>query len=158
MTKTPMTLHGAEKLKQELQHLKSVERPRIIKAIAEARALGDLKENAEYHSAKEQQGFIEGRILDIESKLSHAQVIDISKIPNQGKVVFGSTITLLNLDSNQEVTYQIVGEDESNLKESKISHSSPISRAIIGKEISDIVTVQTPSGAVEYEIVRVEYL
>lgn len=158
MNKVPMTLHGAERLKKELQQLKSVERPKIINAIAEARALGDLKENAEYHAAKEQQGFIEGRIRELESKLSHAQIIDVTTMSNQGKVIFGSTVTLINLDSDQEVTYQIVGEDESDLKEAKISLSSPIARAIMGKTINDVITVQTPSGGVEYEIVRVEYI
>lgn len=158
MTKFPMTSQGAARLKVELQQLKSVERPKIIKAIAEARALGDLKENAEYHAAKEQQGFIEGKIRDLESKLSHAQVIDVTQFPNKGKVIFGATVTLVNLVNEDEVTYQIVGEDEADLKELKISHSSPIARAIISKEIGDTVTVQTPAGAVEYEIMRVEYV
>ena len=158
MIKVPMTQQGAERLKLELQQLKSEQRPKIIKAIAEARALGDLKENAEYHAAKEQQGFIEGRIREIESKLSHAQIIDITGLVNQGKVVFGATVTLLNVESGDEVKYQIVGEDESDIKKAKISLSSPIARAMMGKEVDDVVTVQTPSGTVEYEIIQVEYL
>lgn len=158
MNKVPMTLAGAALLKQELQQLKSIERPKIIQAIAEARALGDLKENAEYHAAKEQQGFIEGRIQDLESKLSHAQVIDVTKMTNTGKVIFGATVTLVNLNNDEEATYRIVGEDEADFKEAKISHSSPIARAMMGKETGDVITVQTPAGAVEYEIIRVEYI
>lgn len=158
MNKVPMTQPGATKLKEELAQLKSVQRPAIIKAISEARALGDLKENAEYHAAKEQQGFIEGRIRDLESKLSHAQIIDVTQFTNTGKVIFGSTVTLINLDDNRNVTYQIVGEDEADLKEAKISLSSPIVRSIMGKEIGDVISVQTPGGMVEYEIVRVEYI
>lgn len=158
MNKVPMTLAGAELLKQELHQLKSIERPKIIQAIAEARALGDLKENAEYHAAKEQQGFIEGRIQDLESKLSHAQVIDVTKMTNTGKVIFGATVTLVNLNNDEEATYRIVGEDEADFKEAKISHSSPIARAMMGKKTGDVITVQTPAGAVEYEIIRVEYI
>lgn len=154
----PMTVAGAQKLKEELEHLKSVERPRIISAIAEARAHGDLKENAEYHAAREQQGFAEGRIQEIEAKLSMAQVIDISKIENNGKVIFGSTVTILNVETDETSVYKIVGEDEANIKESRISVGSPIARGLIGKQEGDLVKIQTPKGAVEYEIDRVEYL
>lgn len=157
MTKHPMTIQGAEALKQELQRLKSVERPRIVEAIATARAHGDLKENAEYHAAREQQSFNEGRIQELESKLSNAQIVDISKIPNHGKVVFGSTVTVCHVATDSELTYQIVGEDEADIKLNKISYSSPIGRALIGKELDDTVTVKTPGGAVEYEIIDVRY-
>lgn len=157
MQLTPMTIHGHQKLQTELDHLKKVDRPAVINAISEARAHGDLKENAEYHAAKEKQSFLEGRIRDIEAKLSKCQVIDISKIPNEGKVIFGSTVTLLNLDTDEEVIYQIVGEDEADIKYHKISVTSPVSRAIIGKMDGDEVTVQSPSGEVLYEIVKVEY-
>ena len=152
-----MTLKGSELLREELGHLKSVERPKIIAAISEARAHGDLKENAEYHAAKEQQGFIEGRIRHVEANLSNAQVIDISSLENTDRVVFGATVTLVNIETDLEVTYQIVGEDESNLKENKISITSPIARAIIGKIIEEDIVVSTPSGDVEYTIVRIEY-
>ena len=158
MNKVPMTTLGAELLREELQRLKSVERPRIISAIAEARAHGDLKENAEYHAAKEQQSFIEGRILEIESKLSAAQVIDVTQIQNTGKVIFGTTVTLMNLSTSQEVQYQIVGDDEADIKVSKISISSPIARALIGKFEGDVVDVRTPEGVTEYEIVAVAYV
>lgn len=158
VTKYPMTASGFEALNTELQRLKSVERPKIVSAIAEARALGDLKENAEYHAAREMQSFTEGRILELEAKLSHAQVIDVTKIPNQGKVIFGSTVTVLNLKTEEEVTYKIVGEDESNLKEQKISYNSPIAKALIAKMVDDVIVVQTPDGAVEYEILSVAYL
>jgi len=158
MTKIPMTSHGAEKLRVELQHLKSDARPKVINAIAEARAHGDLRENAEYHAAKEQQGFIEGRIRDIEHKLGHCQIIDVSSIPNEGKVIFGATVNLINLDTDQEVSYQIVGEDEADLKTGKISFSSPMARAIIGKSSGDTVEVQTPSGKISYEVSEVEYI
>ncbi len=154
----PITANGVKKLRSELERLKNIERPRIITAIAEARAHGDLKENAEYHAAREQQGFVEGRIQDIETKLSNCHVIDISQIPNEGKVIFGSTVTLLNLNSQNEVTYQIVGEDEADIKENKISVTSPIARELIGKFIEDVVEVTTPKGADEYEIVDVEYV
>ncbi|OGT25936.1 MAG: transcription elongation factor GreA [Gammaproteobacteria bacterium RIFCSPLOWO2_02_FULL_42_14] len=157
MQLTPMTLAGHKKLQQELEHLKKVERPAIIAAIAEARAHGDLKENAEYHAAKEKQGFIEGRIRDLESKLSHCRVIDISQIPNEGKVVFGATVTLVNVHSEEEVIYQIVGEDEADLKHRKISVTSPVARAMIGKMETDEVIVLSPSGEVIYEVVKVEY-
>ncbi|PIE43162.1 MAG: transcription elongation factor GreA [Gammaproteobacteria bacterium] len=157
MNKIPMTVLGEKALREELAVLKSEERPRVIAAIADAREHGDLKENAEYHAAREQQSFIEGRIQEIEGKLSNAQVIDVTTIDNNGKVIFGSTVTILNLDSDDEVAYQIVGEDEADIKAGKISVSSPIARALIGKEEGDIVTVQVPSGLVEYEIAEVEY-
>ena len=158
MNKHPMTAIGAERLRHELDHLKRVKRPEIIKAIAEARAHGDLKENAEYHAAREQQGFTEGRINDIESKLSNAQIIDVSKITNEGKVIFGATVTLAAIDHDAVVTYQIVGEDEADIKHQKISFTSPIARAIIGKFEGDEVEVKAPQGAVTYEITKVEYL
>ena len=154
----PITMNGVVKLRSELEFLKTVERPKIIAAIVEARAHGDLKENAEYHAARERQSFIEGRILEIEAKLANCQVIDISYIPNEGKVIFGATATLLNLKTQTEVTYQIVGVDEANLKENRISISSPLARALIGKYIEDIVEVEILEGTTEYEIVDVEYL
>lgn len=153
-----MTAAGAEKLRAELQHLKTVERPRIITAISEARAHGDLKENAEYHAAKEQQSFIEGRIADLEAKISQAHIIDITKINNEGKVIFGATVTLANVETDEEVTYQIVGDDEADIKAKKISVSSPIARALIGKSEADTIGVQAPAGLIEYEIVKVEYI
>lgn len=156
--RTPMTVSGAEKLQEELQHLKLVARPNVIKAIAEARAHGDLKENAEYHAAKEQQGFIEGRISDIEAKLSNAQIIDIASIPNHGKVIFGATVTITSTASDENITYQIVGEDEADIKAGKISVNSPIARALIGKEVDDVVNVQTPSGLKEFEVLEVKYI
>lgn len=156
-TTVPITKNGVAKLRSELEFLKTVERPNIIEAIAEARAHGDLKENAEYHAARERQSFVEGRILEIETKLAHCQVIDISQLPNEGKVIFGATVTLLNSKVKTEVTYQIVGVDESNLKENKISISSPLARALIGKYVDDVVEVETPEGITEYEIVDVEY-
>ena len=155
--KVPMTVAGAERLREELQELKSVARPRVIAAIAEARAHGDLRENAEYHAAKEQQGFIEGRIQDIEHKLSHAHVVDLALLQNDGKVVFASTVTLMNTVTDQMVTYQIVGDDEADLKEGKISISSPIARAMIGKYEGDTVEVNTPNGLITYEITEVQY-
>ena len=155
MNKVPMTVLGVEKLREELQRLKTVERPRIITAIAEARAHGDLKENAEYHAAREQQSFTEGRILEIEGKLSNCQVIDVKQIENTGKVIFGVTVTITNLKSEKEVTYQIVGEDEADIQENKISVTSPIARALIGKFEGDTVEVRTPDGITEYEIVEV---
>lgn len=157
-TIVPITINGVTKLRSELELLKTVERPKIISAIAEARAHGDLKENAEYHAARERQGFVEGRILEIETKLANCQIIDISQIPNEGKVIFGATVTLLNLSTQTEVSYQIVGVDEANLKENKISVTSPTARAMIGKYIEDVIEVNTPEGLVEYEIVDVEYL
>lgn len=156
--KIPMTAGGAEKLREELQYLKSVARPKVIAAIAEARGHGDLRENAEYHAAKEQQGFIEGRIREIEHKLSHSQIIDLEGLVNNGKVVFGATITLINMDTDQEVIYQIVGEDEADLKVGKISVSSPIARALIGKHKGDSVDVQAPNGVISYEIMEVSYV
>ncbi len=152
-----MTAEGAKKLREELDHLKSVERPRIINAIAEAREHGDLKENAEYHAAREQQSFCEGRIQDIEGKLSNAQIIDVTKLPNNGKVVFGTTVTILNVSNEEETTYRIVGDDEADIKNGLISVNSPIARGLIGKELDDIVNIQTPAGTVEYEIIEVEY-
>ncbi|MDV3238044.1 MAG: transcription elongation factor GreA [Gammaproteobacteria bacterium] len=157
MSKVPLTVRGAEKLRAELQQLKSVERPRIIQAIAEARAHGDLKENAEYHAAREQQSFVEGRIKEIEGKLSHAQIIDVTKMPATGKVVFGATVVIADEDSGEEVTYQIVGEDEADIKEGLISVNSPIARALIGKQEGDVATVQAPGGARNFEIVEVRY-
>jgi len=157
MKKIPMTVLGAAMLREELQHLKSVVRPRIINAIAEARAHGDLKENAEYHAAREQQSFTEGRILEIEGKLSSAQIIDVTQIANTGKVIFGTTVTLMNVNSEQSFHYKIVGEDEADIKEEKISISSPIARALIGKLVGDVVEVQTPEGATEYEILEVAH-
>ena len=158
----PMTIGGAEKLKTELQHLKTVARPKVIQAIADARANGDLKENADYHAAREQQAFIEGRILDIENKLSNCQIIDVSKMSNEGKIIFGTTTTLLLLDDKQRnpttVNYQIVGDDEADLKAGKLSINSPLARALIGKYEGDIVDVNTPSGIVRYEIEKVEYI
>lgn len=156
--KVPMTVLGEQKLREELTRLKSVERPRIIEAIAEARGHGDLKENAEYHAAKEEQSFLEGRIVEIEMKLSQAQVIDVSKLSDTGRVVFGTTVVLLNLSTNEEVTYKIVGDDEADLKQGMISVNSPIARALIGKSKDDTAIVQTPGGEVEYEISAVKYL
>jgi transcription elongation factor GreA len=158
MNKVPITVRGAEKLREELSHLKSVVRPRIIQAIAEARAHGDLKENAEYHAAREQQGFTEGRIKEIESKLANCQIIDVTQLNTDGKVVFGATVELEDLDSEQVVTYQIVGEDEADIKEGRISITSPIARALIGKREEDVATVQAPGGVREYEIRSVKYI
>ena len=158
MQKIPLTVVGADMLKQELQQLKSVARPAVIEAIAEARSHGDLSENAEYEAAKERQGFIEGRIAEIEHKLSMAHIIDPKEIHAEGKVVFGSTVTLEDLDNEEEVVYQIVGEDEADIKQRKISVGSPIARALIGKEEGDVAEVQAPGGVREYEIVQVQYL
>ncbi len=158
MNKVPLTVQGAEALKAELNELKTVTRPRIIASIAEARAHGDLKENAEYHAAREQQSFAEGRIGEIESKLSNAQVIDVTLLGDGGKVIFGATVELEDVDSGDTVTYQIVGVDEADIKAGKISVSSPIARAMIGKEEEDVVEVRTPGGLKEYEIVSVRYL
>jgi transcription elongation factor GreA len=155
---TPMTVQGAEALRSELQHRKSVLRPQITQAIAEAREHGDLKENAEYHAAREQQSFNEGRIPEIEGKLADAQVIDVRKINATGKVVFGATVTLIDAESGGEVRYRIVGEDEADLKANKLSVMSPIARGLIGKSEGDVVVVKTPKGEVEYEIDRVEHL
>ncbi len=158
MQKIPMTVEGEKALREELNYLKGTERPRITAAIAEAREHGDLKENAEYHAAREQQGFCEGRISEIEAKLSSAQVIDITQIPHSGKVIFGATVDLINLDTDEEVTYRIVGDDEADIKEKKISCNSPIARALIGKEEGDVAAVQTPKGIVEYEVAEVKHL
>ena len=158
MSQIPMTVEGAQRLRDELQELKTVKRPAIVIAIAEARAHGDLKENAEYHAAREQQGFCEGRIQDIEAKLSNAQIIDITKMPNNGKVIFGATVTILNLDTEEEVTYRIVGDDEADIKNFRISVNSPIARGLIGKTEEDVVTINTPAGMVEFEITQVQYL
>ena len=158
MRKVPMTVGGAETLRTELTELKSNARPRIIQAIADAREHGDLKENAEYHAAREQQSFCEGRIQEIEGKLADAEIIDVKAIPVTGKVIFGTTVTLYNIDTEKSVTYQIVGEDEADVKNSKISVGSPISRAMMGKEEGDEITVNAPGGDVLYEIEKVEHL
>ncbi|TPE49628.1 transcription elongation factor GreA [Maribrevibacterium harenarium] len=158
MKKVPMTVGGEARLREELNHLKSVARPRVIEAIAEAREHGDLKENAEYHAAREEQGFIEGRIKEIEGKLSECQVIDVKSIPHTGKVVFGTTVTLFNVTTEETVTYQIVGDDEADVKQKKISYASPIAKAIIGKMEGDEVSIQVPSGEVVYEIEEVQHL
>lgn len=158
MNKVPLTKIGAEKLREELTQLKSVERPKVIAAIAEAREHGDLKENAEYHAAREQQGFIEGRIQEIEGKLSNAQIIDVTTLNAGGKIVFGTTVELLDVDSNDEVTYKIVGDDEADIKSGLISVNAPIARALIGKEEEDEVEVQTPGGVKTYEILAVKYI
>jgi len=157
-TQVPMTVQGAEALREELNHLKMEVRPKIVADIAEAREHGDLKENAEYHAAREQQGFCEGRIQEIEAKLSNVQIIDVTKMPNTGKVIFGTTVTILNVDSDEETTYHIVGEDEADIKSGKISISSPIARGLIGKSLDDVARIQTPAGEVEYEIVEVQYI
>ena len=157
MQKVPMTVKGADKLREELNKLKQIERPRIINAIAEARAHGDLKENAEYHAAREQQGFTEGRILEIEAKLSNAQVIDVTKIENAGRVIFGTTITLTNGDG-KSIAYQIVGEDEADINNNKISVTSPVARALIGKYEGDKVEVNTPDGKLTFEIIEVAHI
>jgi len=157
MSKTPLTVRGAEQLRAELNRLKSEDRPAVIRAIAEAREHGDLKENAEYHAAREQQGFIEGRIADIEAKLANAQVIDVTRLPATGKVVFGVTVVLEAEEDGEEKTYQIVGEDEADIKAGLISVQSPMARALIGKEEGDVVDVQAPGGQRAYEIVEVRY-
>lgn len=158
MAKTPLTVSGAEKLKEELRRLKTEDRPRVVNAIAEARAHGDLKENAEYHAAREQQSFIEGRIREIEAKLCNAQVVDVTALPQSGKVVFGATVSLEETESGKPLIYRIVGDDEADIKLGMISVSSPIARALIGKEEGDVVTVQAPGGNLEYEIVEVRYI
>jgi len=158
MTKSPMTTRGAQKLREELKNLKAVERPKVIQAIAEARALGDLKENAEYHSAREQQSFIEGRISELESKIAVAEIIDIKKINARGKIVFGTTVELKNIETEEKVTYQIVGDDEADIEANLISISSPIARALISKEKGGKVIVQAPGGNKEYEILEVKYI
>ena len=158
MNKVPLTVRGAEKLQQELKKLKTVDRPRIVQAIAVAREHGDLKENAEYHAAREQQSFCEGRIKDIEGKLSNATIIDVTTLNANGKVVFGATVVLANEDTGDEVTYQIVGEDEADIKANMISIGSPIARALIGKEEGDVAEVKTPGGVRSFEIVEVRYI
>ncbi|MCK5888806.1 MAG: transcription elongation factor GreA [Methylococcales bacterium] len=158
MDKVPLTVVGADKLQAELDELKNVTRPRIIAAISEARAHGDLKENAEYHAAKEQQSFSEGRISDIEAKLSNAQIIDITTIDAGGKVVFGATVEIEDINTEETVTYQVVGVDEADIKEGRISVNSPIARALIGKEEEDVVTVVVPAGNKEFEILSVKYI
>lgn len=154
----PITTKGEKKLKEELKHLKSVERPRITKAIAEARAHGDLSENAEYHAAREQQSFTEGRINHIDSVLAEAQIIDVTTLDAGGKIVFGATVDLLNVETDDEVTYQIVGEEEADIEQGLISVTSPIARALIGKEEGDSADVNAPSGIIEYEILQVKYI
>ncbi len=158
MNKIPLTLRGAEKLRSELQNLKTIERPKVIEAIAEARAHGDLKENAEYHAAKEQQGFIEGRVKEIEGKLSHIQVIDVTTVDARGKVIFGSTVELFEVEAKQEITYKIVGEDEADINSGLISYTSPIARALIGKNEGDEISFAAPSGDKHYEIIEVRYI
>ena len=158
MSKVPLTVIGAEMLRAELKKLKSEDRPRIIKAIAEARAHGDLKENAEYHAAKEQQGFIEGRIKNIDGKLSHAQIIDVTDLPDSGRVVFGTTVELITEDKGEKTVYRIVGEDEADIRAGLLSYTSPIARALIGKEAGDVVNVRTPGGDCSYEIAKVQYV
>jgi transcription elongation factor GreA len=158
MSQTPMTVKGAEKLKEELHKLKTVDRQRITKAIAEARAHGDLSENAEYHAAREQQSFAEGRINAIESALADAQIIDVTTIDAEGRVVFGATVKLLNIETDVEVIYQIVGEQEADINEGLISITSPIARALIGKQVDDVVDVNAPSGIIEYEILEISYI
>ena len=158
MTKYPMTLQGARALEDELKHLKTVMRPKITADIATARELGDLKENAEYHAAREQQGMSEARIRDIEGRLSGAQIIDVTTIPYTGKVFFGTTVEIANVETDEAVTYQIVGEDEADLKQGKISVTSPIARALVGKEEGEVVVVQTPGGLMEFEIIEVRHI
>ena len=158
MNKVPITVRGAEQLRAELKRLKSVERPRIVKAIAEARAHGDLKENAEYHAAKEEQGFIEGRIKDIEAKLSNAEIIDVTRLGETGRIVFGATVDLLDETDDREVTYRIVGDDEADISAGLISVSSPIARALIGKEEGDVVEFDAPGGRKVFEVVEVRYV
>ncbi len=157
MNKVPMTTRGAEMLRDELKNLKSVARPQVITAIAEARAHGDLKENAEYHAAKEQQGFIEGRIKDIEGKLSNLQVIDVTTVDAKGRIVFGSTVELLDEQTDGEIVYKIVGEDEADIKTGLISYTSPIARALIGKNEGDEITFSAPGGQKHYEVIAVRY-
>lgn len=153
-----MTARGAEHLRIELEELKTVRRPQIVASIAEAREHGDLKENAEYHAAREEQGFCEGRIQDIESKLSNCQIIDVTKMTNNGKVIFGSTVTIYNTETEDEITYNLVGDDEADIKQNRISINSPIARGLIGKSVDDVAVITTPGGAVEFEIVEVKYI
>ncbi len=158
MSKVPLTVRGAEKLRAELTHLKTEARPKVINAIAEARAHGDLKENAEYHAAREQQSFIEGRVKDIEGKLSHAQIIDVTTISADGRVIFGATVDVYEDADDSEHTFQIVGDDEADIKEGLISVSSPMARAMIGKSVGDEIVVQTPNGTRDMEILDVRYI
>lgn len=160
MNQIPMTLKGAEKLREELDELKTVKRPRIIASIAEAREHGDLKENAEYHAAREEQGFCEGRIQEIEAKLSNSQVIDVTKMASNanGRVIFGTTVTVFNVDTDEESTYRIVGDDEADFKQNLISVNSPMARGLIGKVVDDVAVIKTPGGDKEFEILKVEYL
>ena len=158
MNKVPMTINGAEQLQDELKKLKSVDRPKITKAIKEAREKGDLKENAEYHAAREEQSFVEGRIKDIEGKLSNAQIIDIKSFPKSTRVIFGSTVTIIRLDDEKKMTYTLVGEDEADLKKNKISITSPIARSLVGKVEGDVVEIKTPDGDKEFEIEEVKYV
>ncbi|MBB1361302.1 MULTISPECIES: transcription elongation factor GreA [unclassified Shewanella] len=158
MSKVPMTVVGADQLRKELELLKFDRRPKITEAIASARELGDLKENAEYHAAREDQGICEARIRDIEGKLSNAQIIDVTKLENTGRVIFGTTVTILNIDTDAEVTYRIVGDDEADIKQNLISVNSPIARGLIGKSEGDEVSITTPGGLTDYEIITVKYL
>ena len=158
MQRVPMTAQGEKKLQEELEHLKKNERPQVIEAIADARAHGDLKENAEYHAAREKQGMIEARIALIEGKLQSAQVIDVTKIDNTGKVIFGATVELLDLDTDQKITYIIVGDEEADIKQGKISVNTPIARGLIGKQEGDEVIIKAPKGEIEYEIIKVLYI
>lgn len=158
MNKVPMTVQGERALRQELERLKKDERPRITQAIAEAREHGDLKENAEYHAAREQQSFVEGRIMEIEGKLASAQVIDVTRLPHTGKVIFGTTVDLIDVETDETVSYRIVGDDEADVKQNLISVNSPIARALIGKEEGDVVTVRAPGGESEYEIDQVRHV
>ena len=158
MSKVPLTVKGAELLRAELKKLKSEDRPRIIKSIAEARAHGDLKENAEYHAAKDQQGFTEGRIKNIDGKLSHAQIIDVTELPVSDRVVFGTTVNLIDENNGEKTVYRIVGEDEADIRAGLLSYTSPIARALIGKELGDVVEVRTPGGDRSYEIMKVQYI
>ncbi|MDF7666885.1 transcription elongation factor GreA [Orbaceae bacterium ESL0727] len=158
MKQIPMTVKGAELLRAELEELKNVKRPQITAAIAEAREHGDLKENAEYHAAREQQGFCEGRIQEIEAKLSQAQIIDVTKMKNNGRIVFGATVSVINTATDEEITYRIVGDDEADFKHNLISINSPIARGLVGKEDGDTVQIKTPGGEVEFDISKVEYI
>ena len=158
MDKEPITITGLEKLKKELQELKNVQRPKIVSAIAEARSHGDLKENAEYHAAKEQQSLLESRVLEINDTIARANVIDVTKIENEGKVIFGSSVYLKNLESSQKLNYKIVGKDEADIKNNLIYFKSPVGKGLIGKNVGDMVTINTPSGEKNYEILKVEYI
>ncbi len=158
MNKVPMTINGAEQLQDELKKLKSVDRPKITNAIKEAREKGDLKENAEYHAAREEQSFVEGRIKDIEGKLSNAQIIDIKSFPKSTRVIFGSTVVIIRLDDEKKMTYTLVGEDEADIKKNKISITSPIARSLVSKEEGDVVEIKTPDGDKEFEIKEVKYV